>query len=177
MEMERWTGTIQFHLDRTERKHHCFSVFPVFSLRPFSRAGCYAFCLQSTRHLCGCGHTTRVHISALLHNITRASWYLSKKMAATGQTTLSLHFSGAATSTGEKRPPPAAGRNLGASKHRRTGINPSWVSDFLWLVIFEDDCGEQGKLCSICCKTNCRLVRVLLGKVVWVQVPCMTITW
>ena len=98
-----------------------------------------------------------------------------RKMAATSQTTLSLYFSGDGTSIGEKRLPPTAGRNSGASKHRRTGIDPSWASDFPWLVISEDDCGEQGMLCRICCKTNCRPVRAPLGKAVWVEVPCKTI--
>ena len=101
---------------------------------------------------------------------------VSRRMAATSQTTLSIYFGGAATSIREKRPPPTTGRNPGASKHRRTGIDLSWVSDFRWLVISEDDCGEQGMLCSICCKTNCRPVRAPLGKAVWVEVPCKTIT-
>ena len=116
----------------------------------------------------------RACVSALLHNITRAS-YLSRT-AATSQMTLLLCLGETTTSTGEKRPPPTAGRNPGASKHRRTGIDPSWASNFPWLVISEDDCGEQGKLCSICCKTNCRPVRVPLGNAVWVEVPCKTIT-
>ena len=59
---------------------------------------------------------------------------------------------------------------------RRTGIDPSWASDFPWLVISENDCGEQGMLCSICCKTNCRPVRAPLGKAAWIEVPCKTIT-
>ena len=101
---------------------------------------------------------------------------VSRRMAATSQTTLSIYFGGAATSTGEKRPPPTTGRNPGASKHRRIGIDLSWASDFPWLVISEDDCGEQGMLCSICCKTNCRPVQAPLGKAVWVEVPCKTIT-
>ena len=102
-----------------------------------------------------------------------------KKMAATcvtGQTTLLLYFVGVAPLTGEKRPPPTTRRNPGASKHRRTGIDLSWASHYPWLVISEDDCGEQGMLCSICCKTNCRPIRVPLGKAVWVEVPCKTIT-
>ena len=60
---------------------------------------------------------------------------------------MAFYFGGTATSVGEKRPPPTAGRIPGTSKHRRTGSDPSWTSDFPWLVISDNDCGEQG----ICC--------------------------
>ena len=76
----------------------------------------------------------------------------------------------------KKRPPPTTQRNPVASKLRRTGIDPSWARDFPWLVISENDCGEQGILCSIYCKTNRRPVRAPLGKAVWVEVPCKTTT-
>ena len=62
---------------------------------------------------------------------------------------MAFYFGGTATSVGEKRPPPTAGRIPGASKHRRTGNYPSWTSDFPWLVISNNDCGEQGMLCRL----------------------------
>ena len=83
-----------------------------------------------------------MHVSkfTLLRNITRASWYLVR-MAATSQTTVDLFWwsNYIVHQLEKKRPPPTAGRNPGALKHQRTGINPSWASNFPWLVISEDD--------------------------------------
>ena len=77
----------------------------------------------------------RDHVVAQYHSCLM---FLSTTMTATGntsQTTSSLYFGGAATSTGEKRTPPTTGRDPVALKHRRPGIDPSWTNH-----------GEQGML-------------------------------
>ena len=78
--------------------------------------------------------------------------------------------------TGEKIPAPNTGKDPGASKHQKTGIDPSWTIDFPWLETTEDDSGELGMWCSHCRKSNCRPKRAPLGKAAWIEVPCKTIT-
>ena len=75
-------------------------------------------------------------------------------------------------STGEQRP---AQSDPGASKHRKTGIDPSWVLDFPWLET-SDDVMVSPKCGGLCRKNNCRPKRAPLGKAVWIEVPCKTIT-
>ena len=75
--------------------------------------------------------------------------------------------------TGEKRPAP---NDPGASKHRKTGIDPSWVLDFPWLETSGDANGEPKMWRSLCRKNNCRPKKAPLGKAAWVEVPCRTIT-
>ena len=65
------------------------------------------------------------------------------------QTTISLYFGGKAgpstQSLGDKRP---ATTDPGASKHRKSGIEPSWMDDFPWLELLEDEVGETRLWCS-----------------------------
>ena len=99
------------------------------------------------------------------------------------QTTISFFFgeeATASTSTGhntrEKRPADTSERNPGASKHRKTGIDPSWELDFPWLETSEDANGEPEMWCSLCRNNNCRPKLAPLGKAAWIEVPCKTIT-
>ena len=73
-------------------------------------------------------------------------------------------------SSGEVRVDPAA------SKHRGTGIDPSWKNDFPWLETSFDESGEPEMWCSLCKDTSCRPKRAVLGKAAWIEVPCRTIT-
>lgn len=98
----------------------------------------------------------------------------------TQQTTLNFYFGEAgpsnSTSQGRGQKRPAVCPDPGASKHRKSGIDPSWMDDFLWLELREDDIGETGMWCSLCRANNCRPKRAPLGKTAWIEVPCKTIT-
>ena len=63
-------------------------------------------------------------------------------------------------------------RNPGASKHRKTGIDLSWVLDFPWLETSEETI-EPEMWYTPCRKNNYRprCKRVPLGKAVWTEVP------
>ena len=59
------------------------------------------------------------------------------------QTKISFYFGGnpspsTSQSLGEKRLPACPG----ASKHRKTGIDPSWMDDFPWLELGDEIGGE-----------------------------------
>ena len=61
----------------------------------------------------------------------------------------------------------------GLSKTRRTGINPKRHEDFPWVLPTED---RDGMLCSLCCKHCRRSRKSIVGKAVWTDVLCRTIT-
>ena len=97
------------------------------------------------------------------------------------QTNITLYFGGPSTSnsreySGEKRAAPTEETRPSASKHRKTGVDPSWSNDFTWLETSFDESGEPGMWCRLCRDTDCRPKRAPLGKAVWIEVPCKTIT-
>ena len=59
------------------------------------------------------------------------------------------------------------------AKHRKSGVDPKWKDDFKWLEVSEKD---GGMFCSLCRKQNRQPKKVLVGRAVWVDLPCMTIT-
>ena len=112
-------------------------------------------------------------------------WTLIQLPGAMSQATLSFYFGQEAAaststglSTGEKRPAQTSDTesNPGASKHRKTGINPSWKLDFSWLETTYDTNGKPEMWCTLCRNNNCEPKWAPLGKAVWIEVPCKTIT-
>ena len=90
----------------------------------------------------------------------------------TRQTTISFHFGGAGPSSqglGQKRP---AFEDPRVSTHRKSGVDPSWMDDFPWLELREDDFGDVGMWCGLCYENNCRPKRTPLGKAAWIEIPC-----
>ena len=59
------------------------------------------------------------------------------------------------------------------SKMRRTGIDPEWNDDFPWMLSVEDG---TGMLCSLCHKHSRRPKKSVVGKAVWTDTPCQSIT-
>ena len=62
----------------------------------------------------------------------------------------------------------------GRSKHRKTGIDPKWTSDFPWMIVSDGE--GEGMMCALCRKHNRRPRKVPVGKAVWVDLPCKNIT-
>ena len=62
----------------------------------------------------------------------------------------------------------------GRSKHRKTGIDPKWTSDFPWMIVSDGE--GEGMMCALCRKHNRRPRKVPVGKAVWVDLPCNRIT-
>ena len=58
-------------------------------------------------------------------------------------------------------------------KRRKTGIDPNWAADFPWMVACDDG---VGMLCSLCRKHNHRPKKVLVGRAIWVDLPCKNFT-
>ena len=58
-------------------------------------------------------------------------------------------------------------------KHRKTGIDPNWAAGFPWMVACDDG---AGMLCSLCRKHNRRPKNVLVGRAIWVDLPCKNLT-
>ena len=97
------------------------------------------------------------------------------------QTNITLYFGGPSTSnsreySGEKRAAPTEETRPSASKHRKTGVDPSLSNDFPWLETSFDESGEPGMWYRLCQDTDCRPKRAPLGKAVWIEMPCKTIT-
>ena len=68
----------------------------------------------------------------------------------------------------------ATSRSSGSrGKHRKTGIDPNWATDFPWMVACDDG---AGMLCSLCRKHNRRPKKVLVGRAIWVDLPCKNLT-
>ena len=63
--------------------------------------------------------------------------------------------------------------SVAPSKTRRTGIDPKWHEDFPWILPTDD---RDGMLCSVCRKHARRPRKSFVGKAVWNDVPCRTIT-
>ena len=63
--------------------------------------------------------------------------------------------------------------SVAPSKTRRTGIDPKWHEDFPWILHTDD---RDGMLCSVCRKHARRPRKSIIGKAVWTDVPCRTIT-
>ena len=59
------------------------------------------------------------------------------------------------------------------SKTRLTGIGPQWNDDFPWILSVEDG---TGMLCSLCHKHSRRPPKSVVGKAVWTDTPCRSIT-
>lgn len=59
------------------------------------------------------------------------------------------------------------------SKTRQTGIDPEWNEDFPWMLSVEDG---TGMLCSLCRKHSRRPKKSVVGKAVWTDTPCRSIT-
>ena len=50
------------------------------------------------------------------------------------------------------------------------------MDDFPWLELGDEIGGETVMWCSLCRRNNCRPKRAPLGKAVWIEIPCKTIT-
>lgn len=59
------------------------------------------------------------------------------------------------------------------SKHRKSGFNKKWLTDFPWVI---KDTGGKGMLCSLCRKHSRRPKKSVTGRCAWVDVPCVTLT-
>ena len=59
------------------------------------------------------------------------------------------------------------------SKKRRTGIDPTWSEDFPWMVPTNEG---LGMICSLCRRHSRRPKRSVVGKAIWMDVPCQSIT-
>ena len=57
------------------------------------------------------------------------------------------------------------------AKHRKSGVDPKWSTDFPWLEV-----SESGMFCAVCKRQNRRPKKVAVGKAIWVDLPCTTIT-
>jgi hypothetical protein len=60
-----------------------------------------------------------------------------------------------------------------SSKKRSTGIDPAWSKDFPWLVETQDG---EGMLCLLCHKHNRRPKKCVVGKAIWTDIPCTSLT-
>ena len=56
-------------------------------------------------------------------------------------------------------------------KQRVRGIDPAWKEEFDWLEVVEED----SMVCTLCRKFSRRPQKCVLGKAVWVDVPCKTV--
>ena len=154
---------------------------PTFSPGPFSRVGRSAFHLQHSLTLLWVWTWTHARVCLRYCTISLVPHFLSQEREREKDGSNTMYWPDGSVAlfqrrsyiSWKKRPPHCQKkpRRFKAPKDRE-----SWASDFPCLVISEDDCGEQGMLCSICCKTNCRPVQALLGKAVWIEIPCKTIT-
>ena len=54
------------------------------------------------------------------------------------------------------------------SKRRKSGVDSNWKKDFPWLIELEND--------EMKCDFSCRPQKIGVGKAVWVDLPCTTIT-
>ena len=69
---------------------------------------------------------------------------------------------------GDQARPPAK-----RSRHRLSGFNKVWLKSFPWVVQAED---TEGMLCGLCRKHSRRPKKVAVGKAIWVDLPCVTVT-
>ena len=60
-----------------------------------------------------------------------------------------------------------------ASKTRCSGIDPMWRTAFPWILPTEDG---EGLFCSLCRKHSHRPQKSTVGKAVWTDVPCTSLT-
>ena len=60
-----------------------------------------------------------------------------------------------------------------SSKKRRTGIDPAWSDDFSWMLPTDDG---LGMICSLCRKHSRRPRKSVVGRAVWTDLPCQSIT-
>ncbi len=72
-----------------------------------------------------------------------------------------------------KRADEVPGCSTGTGKHIKTGIDAKWNEDFHWMLVAEEG---EGMLCSLCRKHSRRLAKARVGRAVWVDVPCRTLT-
>ena len=59
------------------------------------------------------------------------------------------------------------------AKHRKSGVCAKWKDEFPWIKVSERD---GGMFCHLCQKQSRRPKKVAVGKAIWVDLPCTTIT-
>ena len=62
---------------------------------------------------------------------------------------------------------------ISTAKHCKSGVDPKWKDEFPWLKVSERD---VGMFCHLCQKQSRRPKKVVVGKAIWVDLPCTTIT-
>ena len=72
-----------------------------------------------------------------------------------------------------KRPYEDPGCSSSTGKHRKTGIDAKWSEDFPWMQVAEEG---RGMLCSLCRKHSRRPAKARVGRAVWVDIPCRSLT-
>ena len=75
----------------------------------------------------------------------RACTYSTTCERSISITSLSFHF--ALFPTAKCRSDDCASSSSSSGKHRKTGIDPKWATDFPWVEVSED---SGGMLCSLC---------------------------
>ena len=56
--------------------------------------------------------------------------------------------------------------------HRLSGFNPEWPKKFPWVV---NEPEKKGMLCKLCIKHSRRPKKAVVGKTIWVDIPCTTL--
>ena len=105
-----------------------------------------------------------------------ASCQLSECDLEMEQSSITVYFSGLSTSSEQLREKDQPLLKREVQVHRKTGVDASWTDDFPWLETSIDDSGEPGMWCRLCRNNNCRPKLTPLGKAVWIEIPCKTIT-
>ena len=59
------------------------------------------------------------------------------------------------------------------TKHRKGGVDPKWNGGFPWLELSDRD---RGMFCHLCRKQSRRAKKVTVGRAVWVDLLCTTLT-
>ena len=101
----------------------------------------------------------------------RACTYSTTCERSISITSLSFHF--ALFPMAKRRSDDCASSSSSSGKHRKTGIDPKWATDFPWVEVSDD---SGGMLCSLCRKHNSRPKKVLVGRAIWVDLPCKNLT-
>ena len=92
---------------------------------------------------------------------------------AIAQFTRLLQFGPSALKMSKRRSSSRSSSSNPLSKTRRTGIDPAWKDDFPWMTPTEDG---TGMFCSLCRKHCRRPKKSVVGKAVWTDVPCQSVT-
>ena len=117
-----------------------------------------------------------MHFNLVTCELSRELGRAHGKMQQTNVTSYFLQIETPATSGGDgssiNTDDPVEDDAAPRSKHRKTGIDPQWSTDFKWLLCVEED---SGMLCSMCRKHSRHPTKVAIGKAPWVDVPCKTL--